>query len=210
MSTSIYMAAISINDNIMIFLAFYNWMSSTGYSIMSSIECRFPSFFIAVIWHNGTYQVLAMTIDKYIAIKWPHKASIYSTPEIARKTSIVTIICIFIYNIPHLFLSKKSGNECLGLSVGGVITKVYSMVSFFIYGVIPFSMLIYMNYIIVQRVRSSRRMFGVNESNENVQISQMRQKTLKNTENQLYHYVALGYHVVYDTDDTKISMICLH
>ena len=28
-------------------------------------------------------------------------------------------------------------------------------------------------------------MFGVNESNENVQISQMRQKTMKNTEHQL-------------------------
>ena len=131
---SIYMAAISINDNIMMFLAFHNWMSSTGYSIMSSIECRFPSFFIAVIWHNGTYQVLAMTIDKYIAIKWPHKASIYSTPERARKTSIVTIICIFIYNIPHLFLSKRFGNDCLGLSVGGVITKVYSILSFLYMG----------------------------------------------------------------------------
>ena len=77
------------------------------------------------------------------------------------------------------------GKECLGLSVGGVLTKVYSMTSFCVYAVIPFAMLIYMNYIIVQRVRCSRKMFGGNKSQENVQISHMRQKTLRNAETQI-------------------------
>ena len=195
MSTCIYMAAISINDSFMMFFALHDWLSSMQIFIMNSTECKLSAFFISVILQNSTYQVLAMTTDKYIAIKWPHQASIYSTPERARNATIVIIICVLIYNIPHLFLSKLVGMECLGYSVGGVFTKVYSMLSFCAYAVIPFVMLIYMNYIIVQKVRSSRKMFAGNGSHENVQrqgkpqtqsqISNMRQKSMKNTEHQL-------------------------
>ena len=46
MSTCIYMAAISVNDNFMMFFAFHDWLSSTQISVMSSTECRLSAFFI--------------------------------------------------------------------------------------------------------------------------------------------------------------------
>ena len=149
MSTCNYMAAISINDNAMVIKGFHYWLYSIKVFKMSSIECKLADYFILLILQNGTYQVLAMTIDKYIAIKWPHKASIYSTPERARKTSIVIVICVFIYNIPSLFLSEIVGNECPGYAKGAVFTKIYSWFSFCVNAIIPFAMLIYMNCVIV-------------------------------------------------------------
>ena len=75
---------------------------------------------------NMTFQVLAMTIDKYIAIKWPHRAATYSTPRRAKITVICIYICVVTYNIPHVFISQLTGDVCLGYAIGGVITKVYS------------------------------------------------------------------------------------
>ena len=76
MSTCIYMAAISISDNVMMILIFYFWLPSINVFTLSAIQCKLADYFILLIVQNSTYQVLAMTIDKYIAIKWPHKASI--------------------------------------------------------------------------------------------------------------------------------------
>ena len=83
-----------------------------------------------------------MTVDKYIAIKWPHRAATYSTP---RKTKIIVsgiFLSVTIFNIPHLFISNVVGGECVGYATGGKITNIYSWFCFVINAMIPFSMLI--------------------------------------------------------------------
>ena len=72
---------------------------------------------------NGTFQVIAMTVDKYIAIKWPHKAAIYSTAKRAKTTVTCILICVCIYNIPNIFICKQ-GSICMGHIAGGTFTKV--------------------------------------------------------------------------------------
>ena len=167
MSTCIYMAAIGFNDNIMMCSALHYWLMS----VMKITEwklngCGIASFvgFIAV--QNSTYQVIAMTIDKYIAIKWPHKAATYSTPKRATITVLAIFICVVFYNIPHIFITKLIGDVCLGYAVGGNVTKVYSFFSFIVNAFIPFVSLIYMNCIIIKKVRESHQFFGVNVVDE--------------------------------------------
>ena len=79
-STCIYMAAISINDNLLLFLASIGWLV-TGPRIIEwfLMMCRTVSSLTAVALQNSRYQVLVMTIDKYVAIKWPHRALSYNT-----------------------------------------------------------------------------------------------------------------------------------
>ena len=91
MSTCIFMAAISLNDNLMMFLALYDW-SVTAMKMHKPITwtCKIAAFGVFVAMQNSTFQVLAMTLDKYVAIKWPHKAAIYSTT----KRSKITACCI--------------------------------------------------------------------------------------------------------------------
>ena len=141
MSTCIYMAGISINDNIMMLESLHNWLV-TGLEVhqFKPLECRFASFWALFGLQNSTFQVLAMTVDKYIAIKWPHKAATYSTPKRAKIIVTIGFLALMIYNIPHLFMARLLGGQCFGYSAGGVITKIYSWINFICNGVIPFAL----------------------------------------------------------------------
>ena len=193
MSTCIYMAGISINDNLMMCLALHNWLTS-GKQILKPdlVQCKTVICMTAIGLQNSTYQIVTMTIDKYIAIKWPHKAAIYSTPRRAKYILTGIITFALIYNVPHLYTSDLIGEECIGYAVGGTITKVYSWVTFIVNGIIPFTMLIYMNYVIVKTVRKSRKMFQANVETvgiENIpdknKRMDTRQRTMKSAEHQL-------------------------
>ena len=97
MSTCIYMAAISINDNVMMVVVLSNWLG-VGIKVYEAdpLECRIAAYWVFVTMQNSTYQVIAMTLDKYIAIRWPHMAAIYSTTKRAKMT-IVGILFFYTY-----------------------------------------------------------------------------------------------------------------
>ena len=160
------------------------------------MECKFSAFIVQFALQNSTFQVLAMTLDKYIAIKWPHKAATYSVLQRAKIIIIVVFICTLTYNIPILFLSSVIGHLCFANSIGGDVTVIYSWFSFVINAIIPFSMLIYMNFVIVKTVRHSSKMFGENGTSTRAHDGQvasvaitkgmeLRQKAMKSAESQL-------------------------
>ena len=186
MSTCIYMATVSINDNVMMFVCLHYYLVS-GLQIhkWNSIECKSAGFVTLFALQNCTFQVLTMTLDKYIAIKWPHKSAVYSTPRRAKIIVVTVYLCVCIYNIPHFFLSKVIGGQCLNFGVKSVITRVYSWVSFVLNAVIPFTLLIHMYCVIVKVVRQSRNLFKDNDVNTGQEMDQGRQKTIKNAQNQL-------------------------
>ena len=193
-STCIYMAALSINDNILMLIAFDTWLvTSLQLYERHPIECKTKVFVALMSLQNSTFQVLAMTIDKYIAIKWPHKAATYSTPKRAKNIVMAIWVFVIIYNIPHTFLTGVIERSCIAYSIVGIITKIYSWLTFVINAIIPFTLLIYMNYVIVKTVRGSGKMF-VNEDkptleeacqDANKQLETRRQKTMKSAESQL-------------------------
>ena len=74
------------------------------------------------------------------------------------------------------------GGQCFGYSAGGVITKIIPGSVCFI-GIIPFTLLLYMNGVIVKAVGDSRRMFGINDMYS--EGMRTRNKTMRNAENQL-------------------------
>ena len=85
MSTCIYMAAISINDNMVMRLALYTWLVNTlKVYQMYDIECKIAACFVLHGLQNSTMQVTVVTFDKYIAIKWPHRTATFSTPGRAK------------------------------------------------------------------------------------------------------------------------------
>ena len=93
-STCIYMAAISVNDNLMMCLALHDYLV-LGVQLhdMGLWECKITDFLISFSLQTGTYQVVAMTFDKYVAIKWPHKAATHSTPKRTKNL----LLCIFLF-----------------------------------------------------------------------------------------------------------------
>ena len=183
MSTCIYMASISINDNFVMYVCLHDYLvSSVQIDRCNPRQCKFIAFMALSALQNSTFQVLAMTLDKYIAIKWPHRAATYSTPRRAKVIAMSLYICVFVYNVPHFFLSGIIGCQCIALGSSSLITKMYSWFSFVLNAVIPFTLLIHMNYIIMKTVRNSRKLFKENDTNTGMEA---RQKTMKSAEKQV-------------------------
>ena len=186
MTTCIYMLAISINDNIMMVWCFNNLLVSTlkvhGWYMW---QCKVAAFWALFALQNSTFQILAMTVDKYIAIKWPHRAATYSTPKRAKMIAVICSVCALIYNSPHLYLTHVVDGNCMAYGAGGVLSKIHSWFSFVLNAIIPFTLLIYMNFVIVKAVRKSRKMFGADTSARTDQGLEARHNTMKSAENQL-------------------------
>ena len=111
---------------------------------------------------SSTYQVLAMTLDKYVAIKWPHRASTYSTSKRVNIFIISLFVFALIYNSIAFFITGLNRGDCSLVLLNETTAKVhnvYTWITFVIDGIIPLSLLIYMNSVIVQTVRKSRKMF---------------------------------------------------
>ncbi len=162
LSTCIYMSAISVTDNAMMLLALHNWLLTVvGTHTWHLWECKSAGYFVLVSLQNSTFLVVAMTVDKYVAIKWPHRAATYSTPRRAKMVVLGVFAVTFIYNIPHLFASDLEGSQCLGFARGGDITKVYSWFSFVLNALVPLTMLVHMNYVIIQKVKKSHTKFSM-------------------------------------------------
>ena len=123
-----------------------------------------------------------MTFDKFVAIKWPHRSAIYSTPRKAKMITVTIIICVAIYNLPHFFITTVVAGNCYGYSAKSIATKIYSWFTIVVNGIIPFTLLIHMNYVIVKTVRKSCRMFSSNVGSAGIDA---RQKTMKSAQNQL-------------------------
>ena len=188
MSTCIYMVAISINDNLMMLLALHNWsLRMVGFE-WPLVQCKLINWLTASVLQNSRYQILAMTVDKYIAVKWPHRAATYSTPRKVQFILIGIFIFTLIYNVFHIFLSSMVKGKCRANAVGGTILKVFTWVNFLNNGIIPISMLIYMNYFIVQTIKHSGKMFGSKFQHDTSHMKMgmdTRQRKMKNAENQV-------------------------
>ena len=190
MSTCIYMATISINDNLMMCLLSYHALVVVVFknNEYHPMECKIIDFLGLFTLQNSTFQIVAMTVDKYIAIKWPHRAATYSTSRRAKMITVGLSLCALCYNCPHLFLSRVIGGQCIAYSVDKLITLVYSWFSFVLNALIPFTLLINMNYVIVKTVRKSRKMFTENDTTTGAAKNQGmegRQRAMKNAEKQL-------------------------
>ena len=189
MSTCIYMAAISINDNLMMCLCLHSLLV-VGLKINGwhPMQCKLAAVLVLFALQNTTFLVLGMIVDKYIAIKWPHKAVMYSSPRRAKLTVLGLTIFALIYNSPHFLLTMVIDGQCFTFAAESPMTKVYSWFSFVLNAVIPFTLLIYMNCVIVKTVQQSLKMFGNKNTTTGTAANQgmeTRQKIMKNAENQL-------------------------
>ena len=182
-STCIYMAAIGINDSLLLCFGLHDWLvGALKVSQWREWECKIAAYLDNLTLQCVTYQILAMTFDKYVAIKWPHRSAIYSTPRRAQVIILTIIVSVIIYNLPHLYTTAVVPGTCYGYSVKSILTKMFSWFTIVINAVIPFTLLIHMNYVIVKTVKGSRKMFRNSVGSAGVKI---REKTMKSAENQL-------------------------
>ena len=63
---------------------------------------------------QGVYYVVAMTVDRYLAICYPLKFMALRTPSVAHKVGIGIGVFFFFYTMPYLYTAIIIGGTCSG------------------------------------------------------------------------------------------------
>ena len=106
----------------------------------------------------STLLVVSMTFDRFYSISMPLQAASFNTVKRAK----ITILCIYLfsltYNIPQAFLVDGKTYQCV--PYGKVDQIPYSMVyywfSFVINYALPFILLLFMNSVIIHKLRQRK------------------------------------------------------
>ena len=102
-------------------------------------------FFAATLC--STWFVVSMTFERFYSIIKPHKASSLNTVKRAKLTIAFVVVLSTLYHIPHLFI--KSYTRIIHTNYG----RFYQLLSFTMNYVLPFSLLLIMNSIIIHILR---------------------------------------------------------
>ena len=166
LSTCVYMSFIAVNDNIALTLNFHRWLvENTAFAIYSDVGCKTIIYLNHVFWSYGAFEIVLMTLDKVIAIKFPHKSAVLCTAKRAKILSVINFFTITIFYLPNFDFSKSlSEGDCARYIKDKWYVTVYSYISLIITSVIPVSMLFVMNIIIIKTVRKSQQMRNQNQT----------------------------------------------
>ena len=102
-------------------------------------------FFAATLC--STWFVVSMTFERFYSIIKPHKASSLNTVKRAKITIAIVVLLSTLYHIPHLFI--KSYTRIIRTNYG----RFYQLLSFTMNYILPFSLLLIMNSIIIHTLR---------------------------------------------------------
>ena len=133
----------------------------------------------------STLFILSMTFERFYSIIRPHKAASFNTV----RRAIVTIVCIVfisvIYRIPHLFMMSFSGRTCLSHVKGRnyIFGQMYYWTDNIAIFVIPLTLLLVMNSIIIHTLCKRSRLFQ--KGNQGQSRADGQPPKMKNTEKQI-------------------------
>ena len=174
LSSCVYMSIIAVNDNILLTLNFHRWLiENTALSIYTDVGCKIMIYDFHVFGSFGAFQIVLMTLDKLIAIKFPHKSAVLCTARRAKIFSVINFLAVAVFYLPNLDFSKSVGKgECARYVKEGWYVTAYSYLSIILIPVAPITMLFAMNIIIIRAVWKSQRM-----RNENQTVQQDKNKS---------------------------------
>ena len=133
----------------------------------------------------STLFILSMTFERFFSIIRPHKAASFNTVRRATVTIVCIVITSVIYRIPHLFMTSYSGRTCLSHTEGRnhIYVQLYYWTDNIAIFVIPFTLLLIMNSVIVHTLCKRSRAF-LGESQGQIGGDGQTPK-MKNTEKQI-------------------------
>ena len=196
-STCVYMAAISVLDSAVLVntLSFLisGYIGQTRFYFRNDWACGFRTFLFYFCIHLDVLLLVAMTIDRFIVVKFPLKAQRLCTPKSALKTMVGLGLFSLTLNFHNLFIyrMKESGDpedplRCwyTDREAEFFAMKVYTWIDASVYSFIPFLLLTVLNVLIIRQVRESGRFSGKiirNPERRNHDMGTFRFETEKST-----------------------------
>ncbi len=167
-SLNLYLAGLSCFDMALLLsaLAIYPPLVYCWSSVSSSITCSrlvrslvvtFPLSLIAQF--GSVWTCVAISVDRFIAVRYPFKKSQYCTQRNACKVLLAITVAAILYQIPAMLELQMKGNgiEMSALRKSGLYiviykTALYSTVLF----AVPFSLMIVLNIFLGRSLRKAQ------------------------------------------------------
>ena len=158
-STCNFMAALALSDSVNLLLLVMYWavvlVPSDSIPIeINRISCKTTTTIANYSSVLGTFLVIAMTVDRFIAVVFPLKAARWCSGSRARKVIAIGAVAILLYNIPVIWMSGLVNRKiCSTFYRKDTFTIVYSWLYIMISSMVPFLILLICNGVIIRVVR---------------------------------------------------------
>ncbi len=177
LSTCVYMSFIAVNDNIVLIVAADAWYRrQIDPNQITVWICKSKTYILHLFGTFGAYEIVLMTLDKVIAIKFPLKAKFLCTAKRAKILSVSNFLLFSIFHLPNLSFSNLVGNskQCARYVADGWHVTAYMFLSTVTASFVPVISLFVMNIIIIRVVVQRGKQRSKNTSrNSERQITTM-------------------------------------
>ena len=159
LSCSLYLAALAIADTTALLRKAVDLVILASKIRYTHAACRILVYIALSAVQYGTILVFCITIDRLIAVRFPHLAGKFCNPRRAKMLIIGLLVVIALINIPHLILTQTigDGSNCAALCGHTSGALIYAWVQTVINLLIPLVVICVMTSIIISTVRSSRQ-----------------------------------------------------
>ncbi|KAK7108375.1 hypothetical protein V1264_016122 [Littorina saxatilis] len=179
-STSVYMAALSVSDSLVqVVNILFLVRKFPGHETLRHGTCGLTFFLLFFSLHYNVIVMMGMTLERYLAIRFPLKASGWCTPRRARIAVVAMCVIVVAVNLHNLILRKMVWNDVLKTEVCApdgptnefFLFKVWPWIDGAVYCYIPLLTVSVLNVLIVQKMRSAQKFRGTSGSAEQGDVS---------------------------------------
>ncbi|CAC5422971.1 unnamed protein product [Mytilus coruscus] len=149
-STSIYLAALSISDTGFLLCVWIGWFDIIGISFFHQEGiCHIVVFLTYVFGFTSVWYVNAFTADMYVAVFYSSLGSKVCRPNFARKgvvglTSFAVIFYLFSFWTSKIVTAQNGKKKCVSAPQNYEQMMIFTVLDTLLTLIIPFSMIIFM------------------------------------------------------------------
>ena len=162
-SSSVYVITLAVCDIIHLIAASCDvFLKGTGSLQEEIIVCKCVLFFLFSSNRSGVMIIVALLVERMIAVACPLKAVILLSPRRAMNIVLVVVIVTIIFNIPVIFATSRVdtiGGQCIVIVTDSIFYAVHGITGLFLYGLFPLVAILLLNVIIMYYLKSSGNAF---------------------------------------------------
>ena len=163
-SVNFYLSLLACADTGVLYIsAFRTWMTAiTGYNFLhvSDAGCKLFMFMFVVFIHISAWLVVAVSVDRFVAVWFPFKSLTMCNVRRARIVGVVGFVVLVITNCHILwnYQLATSGHRVKCDTKGDVFMKeVFPWLKLATYSCVPFVLVLVLNVCILTKVITSNR-----------------------------------------------------
>ena len=168
-SCRVYMSALAMADTLHLLTKGF---SALGFPEMSnfkeetaSLVCKVIKYCLFTSSQSGVLIILALLIERVIAVRKPMKAALILSPSRALIITLIIVAFASLFNVPSIFVASARKFTvtvtCASFEAMGKLGYIiHSIVGLFINGVLPLVSILVMNLMILYTIKLSNAAFG--------------------------------------------------